>query len=262
MLEFYILLINVIHGCSVTVGNYKYNLSYLDAQGVITVSPPSDEPDIGFKVAFCSDKISCQEQTGILYRNDTMFGCSLYAMWDTSVEYEKTSNGFAAYYISTMICTENFEYLTSSFYYLCDKKSGHLGEIEVSKSGTSICDYDVNVYTDLVCNGSSPAPHPSPSPSGANGIGMSGGTIFLIILLAILCVYLLVGLSMKYHQDKVCEIPHREFWCWHLPLWTTVGCITSWRSVKSCYGRCCRKMFKTDESDERMATGLMKDQDQ
>jgi len=265
MLElYYILLINVIQGCSVSVGNYTYDLSYLDTagdKGIITVTPPSDEPDILLKVSFCSDKISCRDEEGILYRNDSEFGCSLYAMWDVSVTYEKISNGFAAWYTSTMICTENFKPLESTFYYLCDENSGHLGNIVARKPTSSICDYSIDVYTDLVCNGSTPVPSPHPSPSGFNQNGLSGGSIFLIILLTVVCVYLLVGLGMKYKKEKVFEIPNRGFWCWQLPFWTTVGCITSWRWVKSLYGRCCKRVFKTEEADERMATGLMEDQD-
>jgi len=263
MLQLYILLINVIQACSVTAGNYTYDLTYLDTigeDGIVSITPPSEEPGITFKAAFCSDKISCLDQTGILYRNDSLYGCTLYAMWDVNVMYVKTSNGFTASYISNMICPETFEPAQSTFYYWCDESAGHLGKISARKPESNTCVYDVDVYTDLVCNGSTPVPKPRPS-SVFNADGLSGGSIFLISLLSVLCVYLLVGFGVKYKKEKVFEHAHRGFWCWYLPLWTTVGCITSWRWVKSLYRGCCKKVFKTKETDERMATGLMEDQD-
>jgi len=254
-----LLLINAVGSCPINVGSETYDLSYLDTAGtagVLTVTPPPEEEgSFLYKASFCSDKVSCQGVDGMLARESESSSClGMYGKWSTALS-EKTKYGFQTTFTSTMYCTDDFGLKYESvFNYLCDEASGNLGKIEAKKTGVNTCEYTVDIYTALVCSGSLPVP----TASHISG-GLSGGSIFLIILSSLLSFYVLMGLGWSYHKERTFMTPHRQFWCSQLPVWTKAGCLTSWLWTKNCYILCCMKLFNAKREDERMITGLIGD---
>jgi len=258
------ILIEAVRGCTVSVGGQTYDLSALESagtNGVVSVTAPTSEQGLyKYSASFCSDKASCQGKYGnlIRLRDASVYSClGVYGTWSTAVN-TKTTNGFEASFTSTESCSDNeSEKYTSTFNFLCDKSAGDLGTLQANKVGGNNCEYSVDVHTDLVCAGSTPV-----GPSSAAGT-LSGGSIFLIVLVCLLFVYIIVGVGLNYHKDKSFGTPHRDFWCSKLPYWTKIGCLTSWIGALSCtkgtYRWCCIKIFKADAEDEKMASSLIKE---
>jgi len=259
--DLYILLfLQAARCCSVTVGDQTYDLSSLETagdNGVVSVTSPSAEGgQYTYKASFCSDRIACGSYIyGNLVRSKSSVCEGVYGKWSTAVN-TKTDNGYQAKFTSTQYCTDDFSSLyKSTFNFLCDKGAGTLGTVSAEQVGSNTCEYSVNVYTDLVCAGSTPV-H-----TGGSGGGLSGGSIFLILLVVIVFVYIVAGFGWNYYKEKTVRSPHGQFWCSKLPYWTKTGCLTSWVSTVTCckfsYTWCCVKLFKAKSGDDKMATGLI-----
>jgi len=263
---FIFLLFEATRCCLVIVGGESYDLSSLETEGtngIITVTPPAgDTSGYAYQTSFCANLVGCQAyiKGNIIQSKDTT--CHVYGKWSTG-SYTKTKYGFQADFKDTSYCiSEPTNFYESYFNFLCDPSAGDLGKLQVN-SGSTDCILKIDVYTNLVCEGSTPFPSGS---GGGGGGGLSGGSIFLISLLSLVVIYVIVGLGLGYYKVKAVAVPHRSFWCDKLPYWTRTGCITSWICTLSCsksaYRWCCVKFFKANPEDDKMATGLIEGEDE
>jgi len=248
----------VVYGCTVTVDKQSYDLTTLQDLGNISVTPPDDEVgEFSYEVSFCSDQVPCGSfQKGNMVRS-TQGACDgIYGNWN-SAENTKSVNGYVANFTGSQYCYDNFkEHFNCEFNFLCDPDAGKLGKLQAIKTGGNTCRYKVDIPTNLVCEGSTPI-HGGGGGGGTGGL--SGGSIFLIILLALVVIYVFAGFGLNYHKEKTVKAPHKSFWCVKLPYWTKTGCITSWLCTMGTYRWCCKKIFKTNPEDDKMATGLIDD---
>jgi len=261
--EFLILLsFEAVLGCSVTVGGQTYNLDSLQTQGtngVVSVTAPSSEGgEYKYEASFCTDLVPCSTYiTGNLVRNKGDICEGVYGKWQSAVN-TKTTNGYSATFTSTQYCSDDYSTLyKSEFNFLCDKSAGVLGTIKAEQVGSTNCEYSVDVHTNLVCAGSVPVN------SGGSEGGLSGGSIFLIVLVVLLIVYVIAGFGWNYHKEKSVKCGQKDFWCVKLPYWTKTGCLTSWVSTLNCckfsYAWCCTKIFRVKAGDDKMAASLVGD---
>lgn len=252
----------VLKGCTVDIpGSQSYDLSDLQNQKQVEVQAPASEQGIyKYSASFCSDLLFCNGSPTNLIRmmDSTILRClGTYGNW-ASGTYTKTVHGFKGDYTSSMDCQNDpSQKYSSTFNYICDTSVGTLGTLEATAVGSNNCKYSVDVYTDVVCQGSKPI---NSNPSS----GLSGGSIFLIVLVTVICLYFLVGVGFNYYKDRSFKTLHGEFWCRRVPFWTKIGCMTSWIATLGClkgtYRWCCIKIFKS-EKDEKMAAGLIADKD-
>jgi len=259
----YILLIfKIARCCTVTVGGQTYDLSSLEtagSSGVVSVTSPSSEGEYTFEASFCSDRVACGAYIyGNLVRSKSQVCEGVYGKWSTAVN-TKTTNGYQAAFTSTQYCSDDFSSLyKSTFNFLCDKKAGTLGTVKAEQVGSNTCEYSVDVYTNLVCEGSVPTPSGG---GGAGGGGLSGGSIFLILLVVLVFVYVFAGIGWNYYKHKTVKTLHGELWCTKLPYWTKTGCLVSWVKTVTCckfsYAWCCMRICKAKSGDDKMATGLI-----
>jgi len=267
-------------GCKVQVGEENYDLSDLQKagkSGVVEVTPPKSEQGVyKYEASFCADLADCQKNFGNLVRlrDSNLYSCiGLYGKWSSAVN-TKTENGYDAKFESSEYCADDFKQrYSSTFKFLCSETAGTLGTIEAEKVGDNSCSYTVNVYTNLVCTGSTPVPGPTPAgptPSPADHTiatsgGLTWGFIFLIALLCALFMYIILGTGLNYRKEHSYKTPHQDFWCSKLPYWTKIGCITSWIWTlwfsQLIYSWCCTHVCKKNGGEDNMATGLMKEEE-
>jgi len=249
--------------CTVTVGGQTYDLASLEtagSNGVVSVT--SSEAEYTFEASFCSDRVACGAYIyGNMVRSKSQVCEGVYGKWSTATN-TKTTNGYQAEFTSTQYCSDDFSVLyKSTFNFLCDNKAGTLGTVKAEQVGSNTCEYSVDVYTDLVCAGSTPI-----HTGGDGGGGLSGGSIFLILLVVLVFVYFFAGFGWNYYKHKTVKTLHGEFWCTKLPYWTKTGCMVSWFQTITCckfsYAWCCVKICKGKAGDDKMATGLIGGEDE
>jgi len=248
-----IIFLGAVNGCTVTVDEETYDLEPLEDLRNISVTPPADEVgEYWFFISFCSNQVPCGKYLSanmVRYTEGTHCD-GTYGDWD-SADNEKTVHGYKADFTGSQFCMSNFQkHYTSTFNLLCDPSAGTLGKVQAIKTGSDDCDYEVDIYTNLVCEGSTPI-------GGGGGGGLSGGSIFLISLFVVVVVYVIAGFALNYYKEKALRPAHKSFWCGKLPYWTKTGCITSWLCTMSTYRWCCMKIFKANPQDDKMATGLI-----
>jgi len=249
-----IIFFGAVNGCKVPIEGLSYDLGPLEDLGNISVTPPADEVDeVSYLISVCSDQTPCgRYQSGNMIRYPVDANCQIYANWATATNI-KTVHGYEAAFEGKQACIDDNEvHYTSQFNFLCDPDAGILGKLLATRTGSNICSYKVDIYTNLVCEGSVPIG------GGGGGVGeLSPGSIFLITLLVLIVVYVIVGFVLNYVKEKAVKAPHKTFWCGKLPYWTKTGCITSWLCTISSYRWCCKKIFRSKPQDDKMATGLI-----
>jgi len=251
---FVFLLLQTARCCTITVGDQNYDFSSISTKDYTVTGPSAEQGEYTYQASFCSDRIACGSFIyGNLVRSKGDVCQGVYGKWASAVNV-KTSTGFQATFQSTQYCTDDFSKLyKSTFNFLCDTSAGDIGSLKASQVGANSCEYSIAVYTNLVCSGSTPV---NTSSTG----GLSGGSVFLIILVVLVAVYFLAGYIYNYYKAKTVVAPHRDFWCARLPFWTKTGCILSWiTTVTFCqtsYSWCCMKIFKAKPEDDKMATAL------
>jgi len=110
------------------------------------------------------------------------------------------------------------------------------------------CVYDIEFKTTHGCSSG-----PSPKGSKESG-GLSGGWIFIIILLCLTFAYCVGGMAYNYKYDDSKEgmdlIPQRSMWTGIME-YTIVGCNVSWTFVRSKYHEMCSKdrSYSVDDSE-------------
>merc|ERR1719382_416588 len=205
-------------------------------------------------ISFCSNQAPCGKyQSGNMVRYAVDSNCQIYADWDTANNI-KTVNGYEADFDGKQQCSDDSDVqFTSQFNFLCYPNAGTLGKLQAIRTGSNICNYQVDIYTNLVCEGSVPIG----GGGGGEGEGLSGGSIFLVTLVGLIFGYVIVGVVLNYVKEKALRAPHKTFWCGKLPYWTKTGCGTSWLCTIRSYRWCCKKIFRSKPQDDKMATGLI-----
>ncbi len=107
---------------------------------------------------------------------------------------------------------------TTVFFYC-----GNPDNFVVSEYPDALCVYTMKFPTPILC----------PGHGGKKG-GMSGGTIFLIIVIVVTFVYIVGGCiwNWKRNEKRGMEAcPHRTFWC-AIPGYTKDGCMFTWGKIR------------------------------
>lgn len=121
--------------------------------------------------------------------------------------------------------------LTANF--VCDPKQ-EAGSYEVEES--PVCIYSLTMHTKHACES-----HGGGSSGTTEDSGLSGGWVFIIILIVATFCYCVGGIvyNCKFNDqagDEIKEMmPQKEFWCEKLPGWTYTGCVVSWDWAQSQY---------------------------
>lgn len=250
-------------GCSVTAGGTKFDLSHLPTS-VVDVLPEADEDKLyKYQVSFCSDTAECQGNYGnmVRLRNSGLNTClGIYGEWSNSANPAptKTSIGFQMKFQSEYYCSDDFSKKYSSvFNFICGKNKS-IGTLQAKKTGSDACEYSVDIMIDAACAGGA-----KPQGGGGDGLvgGLSGGSIFLIILLVLAFVYVMGAFGFNYHKEKAVGFPHKSFWCSRLPFWIKTGLMVTWVQIMTCWRFTMKKVFKSKEEDDKMEEGLIKDSD-
>jgi len=95
-----------------------------------------------------------------------------------------------------------------------------MGAMTITEPTT--CDYSVIVPTQYVCDS-----YINKSVED----GLSGGAVFLIILLVFIIFYCVCGYGFnKYRRgmEGVSAVPQVQFWTTVFPFWVKTGCMVSW----------------------------------
>jgi len=80
--------------------------------------------------------------------------------------------------------------------------------------------------------------HPAGCPASGGSGGLSGGWIFLIILLVVTVLYIGIGCAVcikKYEKRGIEACPHKDFWC-AIPGLAKDGCAFTVGKIKGCFG--------------------------
>jgi len=148
------------------------------------------------------------------------------ATWDDSGKAASTSDGFSIQFEngSNDQCPSQTPRSTK-FTFTCDDDQA-IGEINV-KEGDK-CSYELSIPTKYVCP-------ENIIPLGSTGL--SFGSIFLIILLVLIAVYLIAGFGFNKYRGSGERIPHSSFWCTQLPFWVKTGLMVSWAFTVNLFSR-------------------------
>jgi len=91
------------------------------------------------------------------------------------------------------------------------------------------CAYEITIPTKYVCS-----EYILPNATA----GLSGGSIFLIILLVVITVYCVGGFGFNKYRGSAEgfeAVPHASFWCTLLPFWVKTGCMVCWAFTVNSY---------------------------
>merc|ERR1719447_296454 len=101
------------------------------------------------------------------------------------------------------------------------------------------CTYKVTLTSKHCCPQEGPGPGPNNDPSNS---GLSGGSIFLILVFVLFSVYCMAGAfyNHRYKEEKLGLdlIPQKQFWFTSCPRYTKDGCIFSYNWCRSCIYNC------------------------
>ena len=106
--------------------------------------------------------------------------------------------------------------------FICDRSASKPRTMIVKEAPT--CTFEITVRAAEAC------------PLSSSGSSLSGGTIFLLILLILVAVYLLGGVlynRLQAKQQGLELLPNRSFWILVFGLFLT-GCRSSWTFVRTC----------------------------
>jgi len=225
--------------CKIKTDKGSYNLSPISGKSYHVVDPVSKF--VSYDFSFCSNVANisgCPNSVGSVsaLQHTSVYGqCYSLGQWDSSYLSEddglvSTTNGFQIKFKNgdSSLCPEK---RTLIYDFQCE---GGVSVGTLSLSVPANCEYEVTVPTKYVCS----------SVAG----GLSGGTIFLIVLLSVIILYCIIGIG--YNQRKGGtrgfkeSVPQSELWCEKCPFWTKTGCLVSWTFTCSTLRLCMRKLCK------------------
>merc|ERR550534_2446564 len=241
-----------------TPGNnchFTYNGKYYDLS---QLKIPIETTDGKVSMAICGDW--ADRGTGIMCdpaminqflaaTKDT--GCNSYlAKWDPSVTAAALStggsdDGFSLKFDNGAYC----DIVQKNREVTIDFACADTDEANMKLSEPTTCVYEILYKTTHAC-----ATTPRPSGGKTKSGGLSGGWIFIIILLCLTFVYCVGGMAYNYKYDDSKEgmdlIPQRTMWTGIME-YTIVGCNVSWTFVRSKYHEMCSKdrSYSVDDSE-------------
>jgi Autophagy-related protein 27 len=116
---------------------------------------------------------------------------------------------------------------TSTIIFSCDPDH-QVGTLTTSK-GANDCDYVINFPTSIACGGGGGSPSKSK--------GLSGGWVFIIILLCVTPVYIAGGCYWNHRKNPEAtwreKCPHAGFWA-AIPGLTKDGCVFTYQKLRAC----------------------------
>jgi len=218
-------LYDVSSACSWTVTDDTGNQVTLDLSCLNQQSLTTTDGDHSYEWSVCTDGQSCSGQN-VMVSQFTADGaqCYVLGMWDQTLspQYNSDNGGTWEFtYANGGDCDGNIRTWTPTF--VCDQSSEH--SIDAVQEQGNSCIYTVNVRTKYACLGQ------SYSCSDSAGSGLSGGWVFIIILLSALFLYctvgyLVMGLAVNKEGglgDFSNNIPQKEFWM-IFPSLVVAGC--------------------------------------
>jgi len=221
--------------CSYSSGNYKMSLSSISGQ-TLTWS------DSSFRYSWtpCANSLTCGTSGTAMATqvNIANSNCNKLAGWDASVpaSYDATTSMWTIEFNNGATCNNAPRNL--QLYLSCKDGGATTFTQVVNPSGT--CEYDYYLSGSIFC------PTGGGGGGGGGGSGssdsdeLSGGWVFIIILLVVTFVYCTAGFvynKTKNNKDGSwadrSNIPNVNFWT-SLPKWTWAGCCVTkeWISSK------------------------------
>lgn len=216
---------NIGSACKYATARGTFDLAQIAGTSHPTPAPNNEEYDFTFcannaAVTGCTNSIT---QKACALQRDKHSYCYSLATWDNSGKATSTSDGFSLEFAngSPDFCLEP---RGSTFIFQCDE-TVEVGDIATTEE--SNCHYTITVPTKYVCP-------EYITHGGASGSGLSGGSIFLIVLLVLISVYCIGGLGFNKYKGSAGGlqlIPQASFWCALLPFWVKSGCKASWACI-------------------------------
>jgi len=214
-------------GCTFKTSRGTFDLSPLATQSSYEAHE-KEAMNLAYYISFCgntADTGNCGSPPAsgvcaVQFLEGTVGGtCYALGTWDNSYTLTSTSKGFTLEFDngSSDICG----FPRSVVYDFQCSEGTAVGTMIVAES-TASCSYTVTVPTMYVCD---------EYIIGGGKAGLSGGSIFLIILLVLITVYFLGGFGFNTYRKSLSGLqamPHKHFWCTRLPFWLRAGCGESW----------------------------------
>lgn len=189
------------------------------------------------------------EQTLLETGNCTEGG--VIARWDPEVNgtYNTEGNYWEIKYTNGDICDLNDEPRELILSFTCEPGVEHAIEPVTEQTN---CVYEMTIATKYACPGNTEIC--SDSGNGDDGdSGLSGGWVFIILLIAAFMLYCVIGYVITGLRNKegnmsdICDnIPNKEFWT-KLPSLVCAGCGFT---KDFCIALCCRMRGDTDDDFE------------
>merc|ERR1719357_180772 len=281
ILLFSLLVLSDEHDCKFEVNGKSYDLSPLSGQ--TATGNDAKISTYHYTAAVCADMTSeCedimtgQKLRGVVYQMGGEPGQQA-VCWDMLAKWENVESGPLDSSSGKPSSTDG---LTLSFQngdpcrghprktkmnMICDSQA--IGTLSGFQDDSDSCLFIINFPTSHACAGSGPGPSPGttvppgpePGPSPGNNTthsGLSGGWIFIILLLCLSLTYVVGffvygGYTTKEWKNME-NCPHPEFWGKFVG-WVKVGCVISgqytWSCTKASIRWCKSKMGKGDGED-------------
>jgi len=235
---------NIAQTCKIQTDKGTFDLSKISGLSYHVVDTITSY--VSYDFSFCSNiaNISdCRSSPGSVsgVQHANIYGqCYKLGTWDQSYVSSgiaSTDNGFQITFEngdSELCIDKNHQSMNRILVYDFECSGDDVGTLTLAEPAN--CEYEVTVPTKYACPGGVPS----------KAAGLSGGSIFLIILVVLIPVYCIAGIAYNRKQAgkegfKNC-IPHGTLWCNRLPYWTKTGCFVSWKFFVSTF-RLCQKKF-------------------
>jgi len=244
--------LTVAQTCSIATGKGTFDLSAISGKSYHVVDSVSQY--VSFDFSFCSNVANtsgCRNPPGSVsaVQHANIYGtCYTLGKWDQSYVTSgiaTTDDGFTITFQNgdNELCIDkNGQPMDRIIIYDFECSSANVGTLKLAEP--SNCAYEVTVPTKYACAG--------------GALGLSGGSIFLIILVVLIPVYCTAGIvynrTQRGRQGFKDSIPQGGLWCERLPYWTKTGCLVSWAFTLStfrfCQKKLCRKNIRENDDGE------------
>eukprot|EP00486_Rosalina_sp_Unknown_P010019 CAMPEP_0201582458 /NCGR_PEP_ID=MMETSP0190_2-20130828/85495_1 /ASSEMBLY_ACC=CAM_ASM_000263 /TAXON_ID=37353 /ORGANISM="Rosalina sp." /LENGTH=259 /DNA_ID=CAMNT_0048022411 /DNA_START=8 /DNA_END=787 /DNA_ORIENTATION=+ len=223
--------------CSWTVGGQTLDLSCVSGQ---TINSKDDTGHV-FLYTVCSDGAgACDGGNQLMCKqtlpSDTSL-CYEIGRWNAqeSPTYDADTKTFEFQYNNGDVCQQQVRNFVPQF--ICDESINGLSAGDVYEPGFGGCSYYLPIRTKYACAGI------SCDADDASG-GLSGGWVFIIILICGLFVYFVAGyvyMALTVNKeagfgDFANNIPNRSLWC-SLPSLVVAGCAVTKETIMGLMGK-------------------------
>lgn len=208
-------------------------------KGEWTGTDPTDPGHYSYTMSFCqeSKEDKCKDKGGALCQYDVDKDNELTAMLASFtaqplptleyIEAENPDSGYQLKFVNGDECPMGFttRERVVTMKLTCDR-SNKEKTFQITEP-RSDCEYEVDIASKFACDGAT------------SGGGLSGGAIFLLIVLGVALIYTLFGCIIcvaKFGKPIGIEAcPHKDFWC-SLPKLFVAGIGFTIAKIKGCFG--------------------------